>query len=119
MAPTTKNSIKCPKCAATTRVMTVNRDYEMNIVIRYRKCENETCKHKFITNQILIPPPQFQEKIVESRKYDNRALTEDQVREIRSLYGSDISIRAIARNYGVCDKTIVSIMKYLSYKSVV
>jgi len=112
----------CPKCGHQTKVVTVHREEEENVIVRYRRCQNKACRHNYITNQVMVLPPQFQEKIVETQIYKHRALSNEQVREIRSLYkvylDGGVSILGLAQKYGVSDSTISKIMRQQTYKTV-
>ncbi len=115
--------MKCPKCGCQAKVVTVHREEEENVIVRYRRCQNRDCRYNYITNQVMILPPQFQEKIVETQLYKHRALTDEQVREIRNLYkvylDGGVTILGVAKQYGVSDSTVCKIMKKQTYKTVI
>ena len=153
------------------RVTSVDREQDVDTIVRYRRCQNLECKFTCVTNQVAVLPEQFREKIVPpgvrgnftnyvsqqkrqdivdyvhrrgagnvtieflsdvfqvsestikrvlkqnklSLKARRGQLSEEQVREIRSLYevylDGGISIQSIANQYGVSDQAVSRVMK--------
>jgi len=81
--------MKCPKCGSTSRVISLNKK-KPGEIRRYRKCTN--CEYKFVTTQ--GPEEIAQRKQVLYRKgeeHPNAKLTDDTVREMRTLAATGVS----------------------------
>ena len=113
--------MKCPKCGSTLKVISVNREKDENVMVRYRRCVNEQCRHKVVTNQVLVLPEQFQEKIVPTQTSWRKKLTLDEVYQVRALYecyldGAEFGVTDIAAKFGISDSTCSKIARRITYK---
>ena len=117
-------NFKCPKCGSKTKVVSVTHDYD-GTTVRYRRCRNDQCHHKFITEQVTYLPPQFHEKIVpkanphEPRVYrDKTHLFPDEVRQIREMAANGVSRAQIQKEMLLSRNSVANVIKRRTYKHI-
>ena len=113
--------MECPKCGSFLKITATHKEEDENVMVRYRRCVNKNCNHKVVTNQVLVLPPQFQEKIVPTNNTWRRKLTMDEVHQVRALYecyldGAEFGVGDIAAKFGISDSTCSKIARGITYK---